>query len=212
MPLVRHHCDVVVCDGRSISFWFDSWSLFGPVWEYLSVQDRPSLTLPLDVTPREAVHLRLPGLRRQSHRIVNLVFELDQLSFTEGHDVWSRKGIPKQEFVVWMLFHGKLTTRNILLKWGMCVDPNCAFCSERRWCITQLKGKSFKKRIMWLAFMCAVYFIWQERNARLFGESSVYHMIVVCVQDKASSWKKVKRSEGNWRLGLNWGLDHYIFS
>ncbi|GAA0157048.1 hypothetical protein LIER_14396 [Lithospermum erythrorhizon] len=88
-----------------------------------------------------------------------------------------------------MMFHGKITTRDHLLKWGMCVDSHCAFCpgiesqnhlffqsgySGQIWRLLLQKFNAYR-----------VYFIWEEMNARLFWESYVsldvvYHRIVAC--------------------------------
>ncbi|GAA0164011.1 hypothetical protein LIER_19742 [Lithospermum erythrorhizon] len=158
--------------------------------------------------------------------------------------VCSRYEIARYGFVSWVLFHGKLSTKDRLLRWGMDVDPKCVFCSKmesqenlffqchffarvwrlvlqklgaykvslscsqkREWCITTLRGRSFKKRLMQVAFMCAVYAIWQERNSRVFGDGQVsadivYHTVVASVHGRASSWRHIKRSKENLRLYL----------
>lgn len=35
---------------------------------------------------------------------------------------------PKAQFIMWMLLHGRLLTIDILQKWGMTVDTQCALC------------------------------------------------------------------------------------
>ncbi|GAA0159901.1 hypothetical protein LIER_16579 [Lithospermum erythrorhizon] len=46
-----------------------------------------------------------------------------------GKWLWSRDGIPRHEFVSWMLFHCKLPTKDRLARWGMQVGAACVFCS-----------------------------------------------------------------------------------
>ncbi|GAA0166730.1 hypothetical protein LIER_21820 [Lithospermum erythrorhizon] len=47
-----------------------------------------------------------------------------------GKWFWSRYGIPRHEFISWMLFHYKLPTRDRLVKYGMQVDTCCVFCGS----------------------------------------------------------------------------------
>ncbi|GAA0169513.1 hypothetical protein LIER_43851 [Lithospermum erythrorhizon] len=41
-----------------------------------------------------------------------------------------RGGIPRYSFVSWVLFNGKMCTKDRLNKWGIQVDPTCVFCEE----------------------------------------------------------------------------------
>ncbi|GAA0169908.1 hypothetical protein LIER_24288 [Lithospermum erythrorhizon] len=108
--------------------------------------------------------------------------------------LWSRHGIPRNEFTTWMLFHGKLPTRDRLIKWG-----------ERQWCIDNLGGRSLQKRLMQIVLMRTVYVIWQEMNSRDFGRAPIsvdqlYHKIISVVHDRACSWRRVKRAKVNWDI------------
>ncbi|GAA0142729.1 hypothetical protein LIER_35623 [Lithospermum erythrorhizon] len=128
--------------------------------------------------------------------------------------LWARSDIPRQEFVTWMLFHWKLPTRDRLLR--LEYRGSHVWWSERQWCIDNLGGKSLKRRLMQVAFMCTVYTVWQERNSRVFGGSSVsadvlYHKIVSIMHDRACSWRGVKRTKANWEISLDWSLSHNIF-
>ncbi|XP_059316204.1 uncharacterized protein LOC132067084 [Lycium ferocissimum] len=37
---------------------------------------------------------------------------------------------PKHNFILWVNLHGKLRTKDMLIKWGLSVDPLCVFCNS----------------------------------------------------------------------------------
>ncbi|GAA0158335.1 hypothetical protein LIER_15392 [Lithospermum erythrorhizon] len=124
-------------------------------------------------------------------------------------------GISRHEFITWMLFHGKLSMRDRLLRfgglffrsWGEYRD-SYEWRSERQWCIDNLGGRYLKRRLMRVVFMCTVYTVWLERNSRVSGGDPVsanvlYHKIVSIVHDRVCSWRGVKRTRENWEIFLD---------
>ncbi|GAA0159495.1 hypothetical protein LIER_16255 [Lithospermum erythrorhizon] len=69
---------------------------------------------------------------------------------------WSRSGIPRHEFITWMLFYGKLPTRDSYSAqvWRLVLQKlgeyrGCyVWRSERQWYIDNLGGKSLKRRVI----------------------------------------------------------------
>lgn len=45
--------------------------------------------------------------------------------------IWNSKFIPRQSFITWMLFQGRLSTRDRLASWGIISDGKCSFCNEQ---------------------------------------------------------------------------------
>ncbi|GAA0154886.1 hypothetical protein LIER_12736 [Lithospermum erythrorhizon] len=158
-------------DGRSVSFWFDNWSFLGPIWYVLIVQERFSIQLPRGISLRDALPLKLLGVRRQSSMVL-------------------RYGIPRHDFITWMLFHLKL---------------------GRVWRLVLQKLKAYRGGLgIWQARG-------EERNSRVFGGTPVsvdliYHRVVSIVHDRSCSWRGVKRNKANWEISLEWSLSHSIFS
>ncbi|GAA0186644.1 hypothetical protein LIER_33932 [Lithospermum erythrorhizon] len=158
--------------------WVHTVRLKGPLWRFLNAQERASIQLPYDVSLRDALPLRLPRQRRQIAMVL-------------------RNDIPMHEFITWVLFHGKLPTKDRLVRWGVHVDVGLMLQKlgayrgaevwqvERQWCIANLGGKSFQKRMLQIALMCIVYVIWQEHH--------LYHRIVSIMYDRACSWRRELR-------------------
>ncbi|KAG9130527.1 hypothetical protein Leryth_027145 [Lithospermum erythrorhizon] len=97
-----------------------------------------------------------------------------------------------------MLYSGGLCTRDRLINWGMIDSNECVFCGEPETaehlffecrysaCIWRhvlqrmnkyraVKGWSFESQwysTEFKALGCAVYFIWWERNARIFAQQT----------------------------------------
>lgn len=42
--------------------------------------------------------------------------------------VWCSKGMPRQQFILWLLFHDSLKTRVALRRRGMNIEDSCVFC------------------------------------------------------------------------------------
>ncbi|GAA0170482.1 hypothetical protein LIER_24730 [Lithospermum erythrorhizon] len=103
---------------------------------------------------------------------------------------------------IWRLLLQKLGS----YRQGMCWNE------EKQWIIANLKGKSFRKQIGRLVLGCAVSAIWTERNSRTFtsvnkSTDQLLFSIFSNVAARGSSWKRVKRTQTNLSLCLEWGID-----
>ncbi|XP_038998866.1 uncharacterized protein LOC120124224 [Hibiscus syriacus] len=79
------------------------------------------------------------------------------------------------------------------------------------WLIVKLKGKSIKVRIMKLAWTGLLYFVWEERNHRLFrgltrSVDIVVNSIKEVVRAKLCRFGCPRIEDVNSHLYLNWGL------
>ncbi|XP_039048294.1 uncharacterized protein LOC120189013 [Hibiscus syriacus] len=79
------------------------------------------------------------------------------------------------------------------------------------WLIANLKGKSFRVRILKLAWTGLLYSVWEERNHRLFRGSSrsadvIVNSIKVVVRVKLCRFGCPRLDDVNRYLYLNWGL------
>uniref|UniRef100_A0A5B6YUZ1 Reverse transcriptase domain-containing protein n=1 Tax=Davidia involucrata TaxID=16924 RepID=A0A5B6YUZ1_DAVIN len=88
--------------------------------------------------------------------------------------------------------------------------------SELRWAIDHLKGKSFKTSLVKLAFSAVVYYIWQERNQRVFtgrkrDSETLVNVIQNAIFNATLSWRGIPKSFNNWMLSLSFGLADSIF-
>lgn len=86
------------------------------------------------------------------------------------------------------------------------------------WFVHNVKGEGFKCRILKCSLAAAVYFIWRERNLRVFQQKSmasdqVAQSAVNSIRDFLSSMRRVKPSMVNRVLCTKWGLaEHYILN
>lgn len=84
------------------------------------------------------------------------------------------------------------------------------------WFVQSIKGDGFKSRIMKCSLATTVYFIWKERNLRVFQQKAVTSDQVVLtilnsIRDLLSSMRRVKASLENKGLCVTWGLaEHFI--
>ncbi|GAA0152258.1 hypothetical protein LIER_10779 [Lithospermum erythrorhizon] len=106
---------------------------------------------------------------------------------------------------VWRLLLQKAQVYRVVGTWA----------EEKRWCIENLGGKSFKQRLRQLVLISVVYFIWMERNSRCHGGTAVppevVHKVLSVVQQRAISWRGIKRTKENWLLSLEWIIDSSVF-
>ncbi|GAA0159379.1 hypothetical protein LIER_16167 [Lithospermum erythrorhizon] len=103
--------------------------------------------------------------------------------------VWGYQ-ISGHEFIAWMLFHGKMNTKDRLLRWGLNVDPKCVFFVE-------VESQNH------LFFECQFSAqIWRVFGDGQKSEDLVYHRVIASVHGRASLWRCIKRTEANWRLCL----------
>ncbi|XP_026416026.1 uncharacterized protein LOC113311399 [Papaver somniferum] len=104
------------------------------------------------------------------------LIKLDGVSDFPYKFVWNSIIPPKVCFFVWHAVHGKLNTKDMLLRKGMSLDQECIMCGDvvetsSHFCFTgwHLLNES-GNTIYWNMIPAAVgWIIWGEKNARTFG-------------------------------------------
>nr|XP_033516233.1 uncharacterized protein LOC108947930 [Nicotiana tomentosiformis] len=85
---------------------------------------------------------------------------------------------PKQVFTLWMRLHGKLRTKDVILKWGKQVDGLCVFYTiametarhmyfDCTFTQEMTRGNSARSALLKASFAVVVYAIWIEKNERI---------------------------------------------
>lgn len=67
------------------------------------------------------------------------------------------------------------------------------------------------------AFSTAVYYVWRERNSRLYQQSGKYHTVVIreilkSISYATCSWRGYKLAKSNWELAIDLGISMEVFS
>ncbi|KAG5525159.1 hypothetical protein RHGRI_031740 [Rhododendron griersonianum] len=92
------------------------------------------------------------------------------------------------------------------------VLPSRDLMDEIHWGLTHCKDCSIQSRLFKLCLAASVYYIWKERNGRIFQQigyesTSVVRLILEEVKASMTSWRHVSRSATNICLILKWGLN-----
>ncbi|XP_026399229.1 uncharacterized protein LOC113295090 [Papaver somniferum] len=86
--------------------------------------------------------------------------------------VWFSSHVLKHSFITWLSLHGRLKTRDKMVKWGLLQSANCVLCEVRKdeiaWCLNAFSGQGLVSRIKKLILNCFVYHVWRDRNSRIF--------------------------------------------
>lgn len=164
--LVFSWIKVKVGNGRNTLFWFENWSPFGSIKDFLCLPPTSTLgtrqyTTVSDInrhgvwslpSPRSeeqlALHTYITALTLSSEEdsyiwspehkplttySTGTIYKLIKLHkpqlpwFTV---VWTKKGIPKQNFLVWLMVLNRSPTKDRMLSWGRQSNPNCLLCNS----------------------------------------------------------------------------------
>ena len=93
--------------------------------------------------------------------------------------------------------------------------PNSNWGNELQWAVEDCRGRSFCAKIRSLSIAAMVYFVWQERNNRIFKDARhsweyVLTRIAENIRDVSWHWR-ARREYNNWLVCREWGLaDHII--
>nr|XP_043625578.1 uncharacterized protein LOC122597003 [Erigeron canadensis] len=156
------------------------------------------------------------------HFSVNVVWE----DLRPRHDsvdwnrlVWFNFCIPRHEFILWLAFRQRLKTQDKLMQWDVWNKVNQKAGLNNRSCNWNLlvhrmlpvaRKKTMENVIDKLIFAASVYFIWQERNSRLFMKTTrssdvLADLIFFTVRMKMLTFK-YKRKAHLERLIAAWDL------
>ncbi|GJY24271.1 RNA-directed DNA polymerase, eukaryota, reverse transcriptase zinc-binding domain protein [Tanacetum coccineum] len=137
--------------------------------------------------------------------------------------VWFAQSIPRHAFVTWLAIRERLMTQDKIMLWRPNEDLKCALCSKlsESWdqIISEMKALPLNRNIWSIVrrIVCnaAVYYIWQERNNRIFknkkrDKDTIFNMIKDTVVMKLIGLR-VKKSitvnevEEKWKIKLQRG-------
>ncbi|GJW50507.1 RNA-directed DNA polymerase, eukaryota, reverse transcriptase zinc-binding domain protein, partial [Tanacetum coccineum] len=133
--------------------------------------------------------------------------------------VWFSQCIPSHSFILLVAIKGRLKTQNIISKWLKIQDIKCVFCKGE---FISIITNRYANNCIWsviqrLVFGASLYFIWQERNARLFrntewSEDVLFKQVVDTVRLKLMSLKirKSIQKRNNPELGVLKKLDRIM--
>jgi hypothetical protein len=84
-----------------------------------------------------------------------------------------------------------------------------------RWAIVTWHGKSFINFSYKLGFAATMYYIWQERNARIFAGMSrtsnlVFDQIECIIRDKLDLMRNVLQTDENIKIKRLWRVNNII--
>ncbi|KAH0775665.1 hypothetical protein KY290_007076 [Solanum tuberosum] len=87
----------------------------------------------------------------------------------------NNQGNPKWIFILYLTIHRRLYTMDRLDKWGihtdqwLCITRNTVgWTEEMDWAISHATGKTIQDEVHRMTLATAVYYVWQERNYRIF--------------------------------------------
>ncbi|GJW60133.1 putative RNA-directed DNA polymerase [Tanacetum coccineum] len=197
-PLIREFIWSCIGDGKKTSIWFDKWCVANGLWKwpndwlvkYPLLNSIPVPTI-FDDNPDSLEWRSRDGIGKpfSVHNVWDSIRPRDNL--VSWYDfVWFRACIPRHAFNMWLIFKQRLRTQDCLRSWevvaGLAVVSRCVSRVYQQVCclpgagpsfasiVTHLmpiaKRKSSKSCIGKLVVAAAAYFVWQERNARLFNK------------------------------------------
>nr|GEV73046.1 hypothetical protein [Tanacetum cinerariifolium] len=134
--------------------------------------------------------------------------------------VWFTQASPRHAFVTWLAIQKRLMTQDKLLIWRPNEDLKCALCNKK-WdhMVSEMKTLPSNKNI-WsivrrLVCSVAVYYIWQERNNRLFkkekrDKKTIFNIVIETIRMKLMGIKvkdsrTVKELEEKWNIKMQRG-------
>ncbi|XP_020270783.1 uncharacterized protein LOC109845967 [Asparagus officinalis] len=88
--------------------------------------------------------------------------------------VWGGLHYPKHSMILWLATLSKLLTKDRLCRMGILENNQCVLCADSvlRWYNNNLRGLGFRKKLKRMMLSGAVYWIWKERNQRIFQQKA----------------------------------------
>ncbi|KAI8532530.1 hypothetical protein RHMOL_Rhmol11G0220700 [Rhododendron molle] len=153
--------------------------------------------------------------------------------------VWFSHNVPRWAFIEWLAFWGRLSTKDRLRSWDLLGDTTCCFCDaqvwshllemnnidrgvlaftdEIAWACNHKAGPSLAHLVFRLSLAASVYWIWRERNFRIFQHqrkdarglsSQIEEEVRACFV----SFQGVKKTVVNSRIVQKWRVPARIFA
>ncbi|KAI8572253.1 hypothetical protein RHMOL_Rhmol01G0183600 [Rhododendron molle] len=97
------------------------------------------------------------------------------------------------------------------------VRPCYGLAREIDWLCTHMRADSYTQRTYKLSLAASIYWIWRERNARVFkgistSAESLWSKIADEVKACMCSWRRIKPNDENRRLVRSWSVHSSILA
>ncbi|GJR25721.1 hypothetical protein Tco_1101953 [Tanacetum coccineum] len=238
-PLIRDYIGFFISDGDKASLWFDNWSTLGPLADFISSHDRHVAGLNASSKVYDVFHDVDDCLSGERRWIRVKVFRHHGLGYIRHRKqqidwyavVWFPFCIPRHAFNLWLVIKQKLKTQDKVASWEVSDSlmtvwdymksfaalpySNEVFQQILLEVIPFSKRKSPKSVVAKLVLAASAYFIWQERNWRLYKKNKrtvqqVRECIYSTVRLKLLSCR-FKKSKSGASLAQRWNLPHSCF-
>ncbi|XP_035830773.1 uncharacterized protein LOC118480171 [Helianthus annuus] len=192
-PLIRSYIWTSLGDGRSTSAWYDTWCPLGPLGDFLTPRTITNAGFRLDDS---VANIHVNGVLQWPTAWRDLFPVLIQLDHVQM--VASKRDLVQWQ--VWVMVRHKAGMDSVDPKWDDIVD----------WLLVRSRSKLAANYVSRILVAASAYFIWQERNARLFKNQlrppeQVFDSIIKTVRYKLMGVKmkrteRVKRLLGEWEI------------
>ncbi|GJR88455.1 putative RNA-directed DNA polymerase [Tanacetum coccineum] len=185
--VIREHIVTRIGNGKDTSVWFDNWSFLGPLCKFISNRDIFEAGLSLSCKVADVVcwikFYGSPEIIEVFPFSVSMVWS--DLSIPMPivpwfKIVWFSQNIPRFAFILWLAINKKLNAQDKfslkvwkffkeMMRCGDAPDNLFAFID---YIVSRPIGKSIWSIIQRLVLGSTIYYIWIERNNRLFQRHS----------------------------------------
>ncbi|GJW97791.1 RNA-directed DNA polymerase, eukaryota, reverse transcriptase zinc-binding domain protein [Tanacetum coccineum] len=168
----RKHIEQRIGNGENTSVWFDKWCEIGPLSDYITSRDLYDARYEHDASVASMISNAIwrdnnKQIKKFSIKQVWDDYKINGPKVNWGNLVWFTQSIPNHMFIVWLDIHGRLIWKALKLKVHDANVPN-DWHSFVNYLASIGRNKSIRVILKKIVFGAAVYFIWQERNRRLF--------------------------------------------
>ncbi|GJY85266.1 retrotransposon protein, putative, ty1-copia subclass [Tanacetum coccineum] len=183
---IKNHVFYSVGNGMNVSMWFDRWDIKGLLSDIIPRRvwfpDPCNINVPLlSNDDTDKVWLNNQNEKKEfftKQAWCDLRDNIDKVDWY--HVVWFNEFQPRHAFILWLAILKRLATQDRLAKWNCISNLECTLCNKERDSHAHLFFKCdysklvlgmLKRRLMNMSNqdeLKIVYFIWQERNWRMF--------------------------------------------
>ncbi|GKE26316.1 putative reverse transcriptase domain-containing protein, partial [Tanacetum coccineum] len=189
--MLRRHIVHRIGDGLSTSLWYDSWHAICPLSDFISKRKIYYSGLSLDCNVANVIEngmWKWPSVLSEEFDGINAI---EPPLLIEGSVLNSlvktllvSQCIPRHAFMVWLAIHGRLKTQDLMGVWEKKDDMRCVFlakCPRIARSFILLNGSiltGFGNCLKCMVrkehapYGASIYFLWQERNIRMFQDKA----------------------------------------
>ncbi|XP_022039943.1 uncharacterized protein LOC110942475 [Helianthus annuus] len=215
-PIVRNHIWTRLGDGSRTSAWYDTWSNLGPLSNILTPRAISNAGFELGAKVKDVHETGSWSWSMAWRDLYPVLIQLDQISLNPGmrDQICWKEGNKLLDFSssnvwhsIWNKVRHKVCMNSVESKWSAIMN----------WLLDRARSKSATSYVSRLLVATVAYFIWQERNARLFKNQTrppdtICELIVKTIRYKLMGVKfkdcaKVRRMLGDWDIGGTGDID-----